>query len=95
MSGQLRITLATIARHHSFEVAVALARRDALAAIYTGLARRFVRQYDLPSGAVKTYPWFQTPLEAAQRLRLMPFGMERHLAWYAKEALDRLQVATR
>lgn len=89
MAAQLKVTLATISRFHSFEVAGELARRGALAAIFTGLARHFVRHYPLPRDSVRTFPWFQTPLEAAQRLRLLPRRWEQAAAWHAKEALDR------
>lgn len=88
MTERLSVTLATIARFHMFELAAQLDRRGALAAVYTGLARRFVGPVAVPPGRLRCFPWIQTPLEALQRLGLMPGAAARALAWRSVEALD-------
>lgn len=89
MARPLQVTLTTISRFHSFEAATQLARRSALAAIYTGLARPFLRQYALAPDLIRSYPWFQTPLEALHRLRMLPPRLAEGAGWHAKQALDR------
>ncbi len=89
MSSQLQIALATISRFHSFEVATQLERHGALRVIYSGLARHFLCNYPIAADRIRTWPWIQTPLEAAQRLRLAPAWLEREVGWQAKCALDR------
>jgi len=89
VSSQLQIASATISRFHSFEVASVFERLGALRAIYSGLARPFLRFYSIAPDHIRTFPWIQTPLEAAQRLRLVPAWLEREAAWRAKQALDR------
>lgn len=89
MSERLRVTLTTMSRFHYFEAALQLERRRALAAIYTGFARPFVRRYGLPPQSIRTFPWFQTPLEALHRYGLMPPRWEERAGWHAKRALDR------
>ncbi|MBT5048817.1 MAG: glycosyltransferase family 4 protein [Rhodospirillaceae bacterium] len=89
MSERLQVTLTTMSRFHYFEAALQLERRRALAAIYTGFARPFVRQYALPPRSIRTYPWFQTPLEALHRYGLVPPRWAERAGWHAKQALDR------
>lgn len=94
MSKRLQVTLTTMSRFHYFEAAMQLERRRALAAIYTGFARPFVRGYDLPPSAIRTYPWFQTPLEALHRYGLLSPRLEERAGWHAKQALDRHAART-
>lgn len=89
MAEQLTTTIATISRFHSFEVALQLQKRQALKRIYSGLARRFLKRYPVDAGALQTFPWYQTPLEAAQRLKLLSPARSMKLEWLAKTALDR------
>ena len=89
MVERLRVSIATIARFHSFAMARQLARRGALSAIYTGLARRFVRNEDIDPACIRTFPWIQTPIEAGQKLGLIPPLRARRLAPLAHRALDR------
>ena len=89
MAQQLSTTVATISRFHSFEVALQLQKRKALKTIYSGLARRFLRRYPVDPAALRTFPWFQTPLEAAQRLKFLSPAQSMKLEWIAKTALDR------
>ena len=89
MPDNLKVTLATISRFNSFELAAQLERYQVLTTIYTGFARHFLRSYPIASERIRTFPWLQTPLEAAQRLRLMPRRWEERAGWHAKQALDR------
>ncbi|MBK20651.1 MAG: glycosyl transferase [Rhodospirillaceae bacterium] len=89
MAEQLSTTVATISRFHSFEVALQLQSRQALHSIYSGLARRFLRRYPVDPAALRTFPWYQTPLEAAPRLKLLTPAQSMRLEWLAKTALDR------
>ena len=88
MPDNLKVTLATISRFNSFELATQLERYQVLSAIYTGFARHFVRSYPIAPEHIRTCPWLQTPLEAAQRLNLMPRRWEEIVGWHAKQALD-------
>lgn len=88
MSDNLKVSLATISRFNSFELAAQLERYRVLTVIYTGFARYFVRSGMLPSERIRTFPWFQTPLEGAQRLNIVPRRWAEGAGWYAKQALD-------
>lgn len=94
MSERLQVTLTTMSRFHYFEAALQLQRRQALAAIYTGFARPFVRRYGLPPDLIRTYPWFQTPLEALHRYGVLSPRWEERAGWHAKQALDRHVAST-
>jgi hypothetical protein len=89
MAQQLSTTVATISQFHSFEVALQLQKRHALKTIYSGLARQFLRRYPVDPATLRTFPWFQTPLEAAQRLKFLSPAQSMKLEWIAKTALDR------
>ncbi len=89
MAAPLKATIASISRFHSFELARQLENRQALAAIYTGLARRFVRRYGVEESLPRTYPWIQTPLEIAQRVDALPPSLTRRIGRFAHCALDR------
>lgn len=89
MPEPLKVTVATIARFHSFATARQLERCDALAAIYTGFARRFVCDEGIDDACVRTFPWLQTPIEAGQKLGLISPPLARYLAPHAHRALDR------
>jgi glycosyltransferase involved in cell wall biosynthesis len=94
MPDDLKVTLTTISRFHSFEMAVQLERYRSLAAIYTGLARHFVGSYPIASDRIRTFPWLQTPLEAVQRLGLISRPLAEKAGWYAKQALDHHMART-
>ena len=89
MSQDLQVTLTTISRFHSFEMAMQLERTRTLAAIHTGLARTFVKSYPIAPARIRTFPWFQTPLEAAQKLGLISNRWAERAGWHTKQALDR------
>ena len=89
MADQLKATVASISRFHSFELARQLQARNALAAIYTGLAKRFVRRYGIEENLLHSFPWVQVPLEIAQRFDLLSPGMTRRMGHVAHRALDR------
>lgn len=89
MPDNLQVSLTTISRFHSFEMAAQLERYRVLTAIYTGLARHFVRSYPIAPDHIRTFPWLQTPLEAVQRLGMMPNRWAEVAGWHAKQALDR------
>ena len=84
----LMATVASISRFHSFELARQLENRQALAAIYTGLARRFVRRYGVRHDRLRSFPWIQTPLEIAQRFDVLSPALTRRLGRLAHCALD-------
>jgi glycosyltransferase involved in cell wall biosynthesis len=89
MKDNLQVTLTTISRFHSFEMAAQLERYGSLAAIYTGLARKFVSSYPIAPEHIRTFPWLQTPLEVTQRLGLTPNRWAERAGWHAKQAIDR------
>ena len=88
MPNPLQVTLATISRFATIELAAQLERYHALEAVYTGLARHFVRTTRVAPHRIRTFPWIQTPLEAAQRLNLVSHRVAIEIGWYAKQALD-------
>lgn len=87
-AAECRVAVATIARHHSFDLAREMERRDALAAIYTGLPRILLGDSGVDPARIRSFPWVQTPKQVLQRLRLAPPALERLLAWRALEAID-------
>ena len=78
----------------SFDLARTLARSGALAAIYTGLPKSLVRDSGVDPALIRSYPWYQTPKQVLQRLRLMPLAFDRALSWRALEAIDAHVAAT-
>lgn len=89
MANDLQVVLATISRFHSFDMAAQLERYRVLAAIYTGLARRFVRTAAVAPRHIRPFPWLQTPLEAYQRLGMISGRRAEVAGWHARQALDR------
>ena len=85
----LRVAVATIGRHHSFDLARELQDAGCLAAIYTGFPRWSVRDAGVAPARIRSFPWIQTPKVALQRWRMMPPALERAMAWHALEYLDR------
>ena len=85
----LSVAVATIGRHHSFDLARELQDAGCLAAIYTGFPRWAVRDAGVEPARIRSFPWIQTPKVALQRWRMMPPALECAMAWHALEFLDR------
>jgi glycosyltransferase involved in cell wall biosynthesis len=94
MVQRLAVTVGTIGRFHSFDLAAQLQRRGLLAAVYTGLPRRNFRGVAVDPARIRSFPWLQTPIALAQRYRLMPRFLYPTLSWWAHQSLDRHMART-
>jgi glycosyltransferase involved in cell wall biosynthesis len=89
MARAISIAVTTPTRFHHFALARELERRGCLAAIHTGLPRRAFPGALAEPSAIWPFPWLQTPLAAAERLRLLPGPAAERLRRLAWIALDR------
>jgi len=89
MARTLSVAVTTPTRFHHFELARELERHDCLAAIYTGFPRRLFRGALPEPSAIRSFPWLQTPLAAAERLGLLGRPAADRLRRFAWVALDR------
>jgi len=60
----MRISLSTIGKFHTFDLARELYARGALATLFTGYPRFKLKNEALPNTLIKTFPWVQTPYMA-------------------------------
>jgi glycosyltransferase involved in cell wall biosynthesis len=65
----MKVTLSTIGKFHSFDLARQLQNRKALTSIFTGYPRLKLKDEKLPKEKVKTFPWLQVPYMALPRTR--------------------------
>jgi glycosyltransferase involved in cell wall biosynthesis len=74
----MKVSLSTIGKFHTFDLARQLQQRQALAAIYTGYPTFKLRQEGLPAKKIHTFPWIQAPYMALPRLRQALGSGARH-----------------
>ncbi|MFC7334933.1 glycosyltransferase family 4 protein [Rhodocista pekingensis] len=84
----MRITVSTIARFHSFDLAAQLQARGHLAAVFTGYPRGKLRETGVDPALIRSFPWVQTPYMALLRYGLLPSPAEREMALLAHRTLD-------
>ena len=83
-------TLVCIGKFHLFALARELLKKGMLKRVFSGYPSWKVRDEDVPSEQVETFPWLQTPYLALGKWGLLGNGrFQRELAWYAHETLDR------
>lgn len=85
----MKVTLSTIGKFHTFDLARELSSAGALQAIFSGYPKFKLRDEQLPAHQLKTFPWIQTPYMALNRWQLASRGMNRAIEYAAKVALDR------
>jgi glycosyltransferase involved in cell wall biosynthesis len=84
MAVNMKVTLSTLGKFHSFDLARQLYSRGALRAIYSAYPAFKLRGEGLPSRLVHTFPWLHAPFMAFPRNRL---SARANQAW---EYLDRI-----
>jgi len=85
----ISVTLVCISKFHHFALARELLKYNMLKYIFTGYPLWKVKDEDIPSKYIRTYPWFQPTYMALAKWKLLGHGLiEKELFWYAHETLD-------
>ncbi len=84
----MKVTLSTIGKFHTFDLARQLHQSGHLKAIFTGYPTFKLRGENLPPHLIHSFPWLQTLSLANYRVRLTHHRFRRELEWRAKQALD-------
>jgi len=73
----MQISLSTIGKFHTFDLARELHARGALASIFTGYPRLKLKNEVLPHEIIKTFPWVHTPFMALPWKSALPDALIR------------------
>jgi len=84
----MRVTLSTISKFHTFDLARQLVRLGVLERLFTGRPRWKLVGENLPRERVSTFPVFQTVFEALGRMGLRGYPLERRLNRICHQTLD-------
>jgi len=90
----MKVVLSTLGKFHTFDLARQLHARGALQAVFTGYPRFKLRNEQLPSAAIRTFPWIHTPYMGTPALHLLGRRIRRHWEYVDRRALD-LHVSRR
>ncbi len=85
----MKVSLSTIGKFHTFDLARELHASGHLQAVYTGYPRFKLKDERLPDAKVRSFPWVQTPYMALNRWGVAGKRTNRMLEYLAKMALDR------
>lgn len=85
----MKVTLSTIGKFHTFDLARELNSAGHLRAIFTGYPGFKLKDEKLPSHKVRCFPWVQTPYMAINRWGLSNRSINRGLEYLGKSMLDR------
>lgn len=85
----MKVSLSTIGKFHTFDLARQLQQRHALAAIYTGYPAFKLKQEGLPANKIHTFPWLQAPYMALPGLRqALNVGVRQQWEYWAATSFD-------
>jgi glycosyltransferase involved in cell wall biosynthesis len=73
----MKVSLSTIGKFHTFDLARELNARGALATIFTGYPRFKLKNEALPDALIKTFPWVQAPFMAFPWMQRLPNAVIR------------------
>lgn len=85
----MRVTLSTISKFHTFDLARQLVRLGVLERLFTGRPRWKMRDEGLPFEKVSTFPVFQTVFEGVGRLGITRYPLQGRLNHLCHQTLDR------
>lgn len=85
----MKVSLSTIGKFHTFDLARELHASGHLQALYTGYPRFKLKDERLPEVKVRSFPWVQTPYMALNRWGVAGKRTNRMLEYVGKLALDR------
>lgn len=85
----LRVSLATIGRFHTFDLAEELDRDGHLAEIFTGFPTRIFRNTRVPPSLIRSAPYVATPVAYAHRIGVLPDRLYVPLSRWAHIHVDR------
>ena len=89
-TNNITATLVCIGKFHLFALARELLKKGMLERIFSGYPSWKLKSEDIPADRLETFPWLQTPYMALGKWGLLGEGrVQRDLAWYAHETLDR------
>lgn len=84
----MRVTLSTIGKFHTFDLARQLHQRGYLKAIFTGYPQFKLKKEGLPSHLIHTFPWLQTVCMANRQTSLNKLRVRREIEWWSRQTLD-------
>lgn len=85
----MKVSLSTIGKFHTFDLARELHAAGCLQSIYTGYPSFKLKDEKLPTSKLRSFPWVQTPYMALNRFGLGGERTNRMLEYLAKVTLDR------
>lgn len=89
-----QIVVVTPGRFHSFDLAEQLHAAGRLAAIYTGYPKFKLRNTEVNTGLIRSFPWLHTPELALGRVPQFPRRIIAEVGWHAGEALAGYAAST-
>lgn len=85
----MKVSLSTIGKFHTFDLARELHAAGCLQSIYTGYPSFKLKDEKLPTSKLRSFPWVQTPYMALNRWGFANRQTNRLLEYIGKRALDR------
>lgn len=85
----MKVVLSTIGKFHTFDLARELHRHEALEAIFTAYPEFKLRNEQLPSAAVRPFPWVHTPYMGFRHRRFLGTRLNRLWEYLDKISFDR------
>lgn len=82
----MQVTLSTIGRFHTFDLARQLNKNKALKVVFTGNPSFVLRKEELPREKIVSFPWLHAPFVFA---RLRPGKLKDAIAWQDRVWFDR------
>jgi len=92
-SYSMRVTLSTIGKFHTFDLARELHARGALTAVFSGYPKFKLRNEQLPSSSVHTFAWLHAPYMGFRYRELLGTPINRFWEYLDKVAFDRFVSA--
>lgn len=83
------VVISTIAKFHSFELALQLQKTGCLSKIFTGYPHFKLRDTGVIRKRIHSFPWLQTPYMILGRSQFFRRHLEREWSWWSHETLDR------
>lgn len=90
----MKVSLSTIGKFHTFDLARELHAAGCLHNIYTGYPSFKLKNENLPVTKMRSFPWVQTPYMAMNRWGVSTKQTNRLLEYIGKRALDRYVAKT-
>lgn len=83
----MKVTLSTIGKFHTFDLARELHKRGYLESIYTGYPRMKLQNEDLPQNLIKTYPWLHAPYMLFRQRQMLGNTIIKNWEYWSRVSL--------